>query len=119
MNFEWINSENIIPIGLKGKDCYFEINIYEYNNAKYALVSNMQGINKTDLYELIVSVIITIEKNYDIKDIYQIIDNQTFEICKNTNWKNIKFEKNKFNNEYLMLKTDINNFLELFRNVFN
>ena len=119
MEFEWLNSEKAMPIGLKGNDCYFELTIFEHENKQYPLVSNMYGHDKVDLYELIVNVISNIEKKIEIKEIYQIIDNQTFEACRDANWKDITYEKNVFNNDYLMIKTDVNNFLELFRKVFN
>ena len=68
MEFEWLNSENAMPIGLKGNDCYFELTIFEYENKKYPLVSNMYGSNRSDLYELIVNVIANIEKKIELKD---------------------------------------------------
>ena len=119
MNIDWLNTDKIIPIGLKSEECYFEVSVYEKNSNNYVLVSNMIGDNKGTLYELISNVFIQVEKNFQVTDIYQIIDKATFNVLKENQWKNINYNQLEFNDKYQIVKTSFFDFLNSYRKSFD
>lgn len=116
MDFDWLNSKDTTPIGLSdNNNNTFEITLYD---KKHAIVSNLIGADRSVLFRLICSVIGILKDKFGIDEIHQVIDNDSFNAFKK-NWKDDEYEMHDFGDDYKMVITNNEHFLNIFRKAYN